>query len=316
MTDIYLSKKSKIRIAVFLFIVLVFYGFSFFYLFVAHNILASIVYIFGLFIFFHFLSLDIKKIKKLYVFCAILLITIVGIWYLWTFNLDLNVFLICAILLLNMSLFFLFDWLRVLEFKSASYFLRWGYIFTLLITTAYSFALVWMFQKFPFTCEWLRSASNKMRVFIEKPFSFWSTKIVENQTWDSSIYTGSTLDDKIKNILSDVKDVNILVGSWNTLEPIIFQINQWKTDTIDQIVLQQESYSIKVCEILLEEINNKYGLKEFRLSVILLSYFLLFGFVRIAIFIISFVSFIIFKILYLFGLYKITKQTKEVNDIT
>jgi hypothetical protein len=95
------------------------------------------------------------------------------------------------------------------------------------------------------------------------------------------------LDNKFQSALLKAKDVEVLPDLGNDLSPIIWQFNEWKDLAVDQIMMQQESYNSGMCDMLLEEINAKYNLKEFKLSAILLTYLLLFGFVRVAIFIMS-----------------------------
>jgi len=73
-----------------------------------------------------------------------------------------------------------------------------------------------------------------------------------------------------------VKDEQVIPDPTNDLSPIVWQFDEWKNSAIDQIMNQQESYSAGMCDMLLEEINTKYNKTEFRLSVILLSYLLLF----------------------------------------
>jgi hypothetical protein len=51
------------------------------------------------------------------------------------------------------------------------------------------------------------------------------------------------------------------------------------------------------------------------LSAILLTYLLLFGFVRVAIFIMSLIWFVAFKILYILWLYKVKGVIKQVKEI-
>jgi len=52
-----------------------------------------------------------------------------------------------------------------------------------LITISYSVALIGMFQKFPFTCQGLQDASNKLIYFVEKPFNF----SVDNENTDINL---------------------------------------------------------------------------------------------------------------------------------
>ena len=235
-------------------------------------------------------------------------------------NWDANIWLIVSIVVLNWSLFALFTSLNVIQFSSISYFLRGGYIFTLFITTTYSIALIGMFQEFPFTCEWLQWASDKLIEFVEKPFTF-SVITIDSLKWDlildkENLDESVIMDAKVKSALLFAKDTDVQVESDNMWTPIVFQFNEWKAGAVDQIMSQQESYSVGMCDMLLEEINAKYDLNEFKLSAILLTYLLLFGFVRVAFFIMSFIWFLVFKILYWIGLYKIEKVEKTVDEIT
>lgn len=175
-----------------------------------------------------------------------------------------------------------------------------------------------MFRQFPFTCEWLREASNKLVEFVEKPFMLSAKKlsisedILKDQKNDIQI---QIVDQKIENVVLWVKDVEILVDSGSIFYPIVGKINLWKTNTVDQIIADQENYSDSMCDILLTEINEKYRVKQFGVSAIMLTYFLLFGFIRLAFFIMSFIWFLLFKLLYFFWLYKINKIKKEVYEI-
>jgi hypothetical protein len=80
-------------------------------------------------------------------------------------------------------------------------------------------------------------------------------------------------------------------------------------------LVDQKSYSQGICNILLQEINEKYMLKEVWLSAVMLIYFLLFGFIRLAIFVMSFIWFLLFKLLYWCWVYKIEKIQAEVLEI-
>lgn len=312
MINFVLNNKRKIRIAVFVLWSLISYLLLFFNLFGAHDVLWSVVFIFLLYISFHFMSLDVSFIKRRYMLLVLTSFTIIGISFLLISNWESNVWLILSVILLNTSLYALFDLLKMISFNSIWFFLRWWYVFTLLITISYSIALIGMFQKFPFTCQGLQDASNKLIYFVEKPFNF----SVDNEdmviNWDK---TWNIIDETVQGALLKVKDEEVIPDPTNDLSPIVWQFNEWKSSAIDQIMNQQESYSVGMCDMLLEEINTKYNKTEFRLSVILLSYLLLFWFVRVAIFIMSLIWFLSFKILYWLWFYKIEKVKKLVKEI-
>lgn len=305
--------KVMIRTISFVWLVLVAYGFTIFYLFASHDIFGSIVCIFFLFIFYHFMSLDIKKFKMKYVFLILLSLTILDIAVLLLSNWEVNIWLVLSVIILNGALFVLSIYLKSKHFNSISYFMRWWYIFTLFVTTAYSFALIGMFQKFPFTCEWLQGASHKLIDFVETPFTFSIDKLGSINA--ESEVNNSAIDEKVTDALLKAKDTPVVVDTGTLWAPIISQFNEWKSNSVDQILWQQKSYSLWVCDMLLDGINAKYDFKEFRLSAILLIYLLLFGFVRVAFLIMSLIWFLSFEILYWVGLYKIIKIKKEVNEI-
>ena len=306
-----IKNKVKIRTISFVLLSLLAYGFTIFYLFASHDIFGSIVCLFFLFVLFHFMSLDIKKFKSKYMILILLSLTIVVISILLLSNWGSNMWLIAAVVSLNSALLALFFSLKSIQFKSMFYFLRWWYIFTLFITTTYSVALMWMFQEFPLTCEGLQWASDKLIEFVETPFTF----SVDTIDFIRGEWSEDILDIKVTDVLLKAKETEVIADSGSMWAPIMIQFNEWKSNSVDQIIWQQESYSLGMCDMLLDEINAKYNLQEFKLSAILLIYLLLFGFVRVAFLIMSLAWFIIFKLLYLLWLYKIIKIKKEVYEI-
>jgi len=318
MSDFLKNKKQKIRFYVFLSLVIVSYFFVIFYLFRNSDILASIVWIFFLFIFFHFLSLDLEKIKKLHLFIVVSILILFDILLVLLFRWQINTWLIISIIILNMSFLALFYSLDSVEFSSLSHFMKWWYIFTFFITITYSFALIGMFKQFPFTCDWLKEASNQLVDFVERPFILSTKKISVQEEMSQNEQNGiqtKIVDQKIENVVLWVKNVEIFADSGSVFYPLVSKFNLWKTKTIDQIILDQENYSASICDMLLTEINEKYKLKEFGISAILLTYLLLFGFIRLSFFIINSIWFLLFKLLYLMWLYKIHKVKVEVNKI-
>jgi hypothetical protein len=116
-------------------------------------------------------------------------------------------------------------------------------------------------------------------------------------------------------LISNINDVDISSSEWSSENPIINKINEFKAGTIDQILADKSEYSEWVCDLLLDEINSILANDWVKWSVILLSYFLLYWFIRIAIFVMSWVAFILFKILYRCKVYKIAETTKKVDEI-
>ncbi len=304
-----LTHKISPRLIVFAILTSISYILSIIYLFEIHDLLWSITCVFITFILFHFLFIDIKKIKQKYF--ILLLITIIlleiCLWLIiWWIN---NIRIVLALISFNWAIWALYFSLEMLDFSSISYFTRWWFIFTMFISITYSIAVVWIFQEFPFTCQWLNDASNKLYEFIEAPFSIFKNKsLQDDKFWKDKKHS-------IYSIITNIWDLKLSSKINNKSNPIIERFNKFKFQTIDQIMADQSEYNDWVCDLLLNEINTILENNGIKISVILLSYFLLYWFIRIAIFIMSGIAFIIFKILYWCKVYKIEKVTINVDEI-
>ena len=307
--------KYKIRTYIFFFLVCISYFFAIFYLFWNHDIFASIIAMFFLYIFSHFLAIDYKDLKIKYVIFFVLILVLIDTALFLFFSLDINIWLILSLLIYTSSLIILFYSLNSIGFNSISYFSRWGYLFTLVITIAYSFTLIWMFQHFPFTCEWLKSATNKLIEFIEKPIIAPIKKIQKTFSWNKKYLEESNMNIQVEEMLLWVQWIQISSQPNTAFDSMVKKINNWKENNIDQLLIDQKSYSQDICNILLQDINEKYMLKEVWLSAVMLIYFLLFGFIRLTIFVMSFIWFLLFKLLYRCWIYKIKKTKIEIFEI-
>jgi len=315
-----LMKKISRRCAIFMILTTISYFLSIIYLFAFHDIFGSIVCIFTTFILFHFLFIDIKNIKFSYFLIVLLSLFLLEISCIIVFWWTLNIWIILAVFFYNCSFGALFFLLWIVDFNSISYFTKWWFIFTVGITIMYSVAFIWMFRYFPFTCDWLRGATSKLYEFIEKPFvmslSKWELEESED-IWDIEKEEKSEkIRNNLYNIVDDLNGIDIVMNDDdNMFSPYVNSFYEIKQNSIQQVLSDQSDYSDFVCNALLERINSIFNSDNFKWSVILLSYLLLYWFIRIAFFIMSGIAFIIFKILYRCRVYKIAQTTKKVDDI-
>lgn len=300
-----LFKKISIRCLIFIILTFASYSLSLLYLFGLHDILWSITFIFLTFIFFHFLFIDIENMNLRYFILILACLCIIEIPLFMICWWELNIRIILALLVFNWAIWMLFYSLKMIDFNSIWYFTRWWYIFTLCIAIMYSVAFVWMFQSFPFTCQWLNDASGKLFEFVEKPFA-----MIKNKKTEKS----SKFEENVSKLINDINETSISY-EWESDNKLVKKINEFKASTIDQILLDKNEYSEGVCDLILDEINTILANDWVKRSVILLSYFLLYWFIRIAIFVMSGIAFIIFKILYRCKVYKISETTKKVYEI-
>lgn len=304
-----LFKKITIRGLIFMIFTFGSYVLSIIYLFWLHDILWSITFIFLTFIFFHFLFIDLKNMNIRHFILILACLCAIEIPLFFILKREINARIILSLLMLNWAIWALFYSIEMINFNSIGYFTRWWYIFTLCISIMYSIAFVGMFQSFPFTCQWLDDASSKLFEFVEKPFVMIKNRKAEKTDNPNSF------EKNVSNLISNINDVDISSSEWSSENPIINKINEFKAGTIDQILADKSEYSEWVCDLLLDEINSILANDWVKWSVILLSYFLLYWFIRIAIFVMSWVAFIIFKILYRCKVYKIAETTKKVDEI-
>ena len=304
-----LFKKITIRGLIFMILTFGSYVLSIIYLFWLHDILWSITFIFLTFIFFHFLFIDLKNMNIRHFILILACLCAIEIPLFFILKREINARIILSLLMLNWAIWALFYSIEMINFNSIGYFTRWWYIFTLCISIMYSIAFVGMFQSFPFTCQWLDDASSKLFEFVEKPFA-----MIKNRKSEKTDNPNS-FEKNVSNLISNINDVDISSSEWSSENPIINKINEFKAGTIDQILADKSEYSEWVCDLLLDEINSILANDWVKWSVILLSYFLLYWFIRIAIFVMSWVAFIIFKILYRCKAYKLVKKTKIVNEL-
>ncbi|MBU0626321.1 hypothetical protein KKG31_04155 [Patescibacteria group bacterium] len=84
---------------------------------------------------------------------------------------------------------------------------------------------------------------------------------------------------------------------------------------IQQVQEENVSASTGICDYLLGKVNEKFGLPEYRVSLVLLLFLLLYPFIRIVFRVMSFIAFVLFKLLYLTGVYKIKTETSVIEKI-
>lgn len=71
-----------------------------------------------------------------------------------------------------------------------------------------------------------------------------------------------------------------------------------------------------ICDYLLNKVNMEFGRPEFAASLILLLFLLLYPFVRIVFWVMSFIAYTIFKLCYLLGVYKVELHQEKIEKIT
>jgi len=80
------------------------------------------------------------------------------------------------------------------------------------------------------------------------------------------------------------------------------------TEFVKQVQQENVSTSTGICDYLMGKVNEKFGQPEYRVSVVLLLFLLLYPFIRLVFRVMSFIAFIVFKILYRAKAYAVKKE--------
>lgn len=283
------------------------YFWIFYYAFGLGTLRTSLLFVLAFFVCFHLFYIPISKISIRYLAGALLILSIVEWVSIWRSH-----YLIGAgICVINAGIWTLAYHLQdetqnKIKFNSRSYFNIGWYIFTVFITIGYSLLLLWFYPKFPRSCQDLSNASNRVVDAFTQPVTNGAKKITIN--------TQNFRNTRVSDIISAGKTVSLQTTK-TSQSPLIQTINTWKKNLIDQALQDNNTVSMGICDYLLTAVNKIYDKPAFLTSIVILLFLLLYGFVRIVFYVMSFLWFIIFQILKLMGVYKKIRIMKEVTEI-
>jgi hypothetical protein len=304
MTSQFISKKVRRRFVIISAITILFYWIFIYLLFFLKEVFQSLIFLFLFFLVFHFFFIELKNYKKKYFLIWLFMFSVwesLILWFeIWQYLASLWIFNIWIIILisdLDIPL------KQRISFNTISYFSIWWYLFTITTAITYSFALVWMYSQFPFNCNNLSSASDRIIWIFTQPLEKWIDKVNEIKN-----NTQQLLQDSLeKIIMKDMpKNVDLNISDF---------IVEYKQILIDQVIQDNSSINLWICEYILSEINKRYDKPVFQFSSILLMYLLFYPFLRIIYWIISLIWSVIFQLLFFLKVYKIEKIQKEIEEL-
>ncbi len=292
---------------IFLWLVLIAYGLIFFRLFWQFLVIESMIYVMLFFVFFHFFYLEIRKLPIKYFLGVMLVATAIQWLFIWYANillvlsmLAINIWIVCLAWFLQWESYGKLTW------SSLWYFNVGWYIFTVFITIGYSLFVLWYYEKFPFTCQDLSNASNRVITIFTNPV----TSSVEKMKSD----TESFFTTKVKDITTIGQNISLEANQSNA-SIIAQKFNTFKKNLIDQTLKDSTTVNMGICDYILGEMNKIYGNPAFKASVILLMFLMLYGFIRIVFWVMTGIALVIFKILFVCKVYHIKTVLKEAEDI-
>jgi hypothetical protein len=191
-----------------------------------------------------------------------------------------------------------------------------GYIFTVYMTIGYSLVLLSFYNQFPFSCEDLSRVSNQGIDIFAGPLKLGIQQASALKKDSEKLFTSKIKD--VIDIKSLVSSPSVLSGdtSGNIIEnPIIATLNTYKKNLIDQAIADNHTVNMGICDYVLKAINEKYQDPRFLTSVVVLLFLLLYGFIRIVFYVISFIGLILFKLSFLFGIFHTEKKMEEIEVV-
>ncbi|MCX6823623.1 MAG: hypothetical protein NT085_00645 [candidate division SR1 bacterium] len=283
------------------------YALLFSTLFMNFLVLQSMIYVLVFFLFFHFFYLEIRKFPIKYLLIIMLIVSIFGGLFIGYSHF----FLILSVWCINAGIVMLARYLQgeshdKIKFSSINYFNVGGYIFTVFITLGYSFFVLGYYAKFPFTCQNLSDASNRVINIFTRPVVAGVTKV---KTDTSTFFTT-----KVKDIAIIGQDISLQTKQSN-YSLIVQKFNLFKKNLVDQTLKDNTMVNMGICDYLLGQMNQIYNNPAFKTSVILLMFLLLYSFVRIVFWVMTGIAFVIFKVLFALKAYRVHTEMKEVEDL-
>lgn len=278
-----------------------------FEIFFKHNIINSLIGLLVFFVVFQFFYLDIYLKDNKKTTLSILIITLIEIIAL---NFFWNWIMIIGLIVMNWTIFYLSTILEKtanesIKFKETDYFLAGGYIFTLGLTIAYSFFIIGVYNKFPFSCDDLNKNAWKVVEAVLNPLHISWLKIED--TWEP------TKEIKVNDLLSIGKIINIESDVWKITPLENFKLR--KNELITKTLAENKELNQGVCEYSLNKLEMKMKNTDFQIGVIMLMTAISYPFLRIAIRIMSWVCMILFRILQKCKWYSVEKMMVEIEKI-
>lgn len=88
-----------------------------------------------------------------------------------------------------------------------------------------------------------------------------------------------------------------------------------KTNVREGFLTTQKTINTKVCEAIVGQLKAVYQNPVFQIGVVFGLYLLLYGVIRLLVWIITIVSYVLFWLMRLFGAYRIEKRLVEVEEV-
>lgn len=288
------EQNNKIRFIIFLVLASVLYFVFFYELFLAKRALVAGLLFCIFFIVLPFLAIDLRKVKKIWIYWTIFFVGLILSMLLPQNNWQTVIALWISLLGTAWLLRYLWEYFsEVRKVARFQYFSRTGYWFTMIMTIMFGFALLGMNSSFPFSCDQIWNRSDKIIQTSTNPLSLWSS-----QQGDAQKLPLPKKEEKSEF------ETELSKLWWNL-----------RTNVRWGLVDTQKTINFKVCSVVLEQLTKLYQNPVFQIAAIFAIYLLLYWVVRLLVWVITILGYCCFLILKRCKVYKKKKILVEVDEI-
>ena len=291
--------KQNIRFLFFSICSLVTYGLVIRKLFRKEEFLFSWILFCILFIELIFLAIDVRGVKKRIMWWGLIILWIIScllvphpVWQ-----------VITAIWLSLITIGFLLVFLRsyfndVRKINWLTYFTSGWYIFTLLTSITFWFAILWINTKFPFECDQISHINDNL-LKTSWLFSNWLEREEEKPLIQIDLWNG------VENFEWEDNNSTIIKEARNAL----------KENMVDWFIETKDVINNKVCEAIVSEIDQIYQNPVFQVGAVFWIYLLFYWVIRIFVRVVTIIWYVIFTIVRILWLYKVEKKEWIIEDV-
>ena len=291
--------KHNIRFVFFSISSLITYILCMWNLFWKEEFLISWVLFCVLFIELIFLSIDVRGIAKKVMWWVLFII-----WVVFSLLVPHPVWqVITAVWLSLITIGYLLVFLRwyfknVRKIDWLNYFTRWGYIFTLLTSITFWFAILWINTKFPFQCDQISSINETLLKNTTSWLFFWDKDEEEVAIFE--------IEKNMEEIKWESSEDTTLIAEARSV---------FKENMVDWFIETKNSINNKVCEAIVSQIDQIYQNPVFQVGAVFWIYLLFYWVIRVIVRAITIIWYIIFTIVRVLWLYNIEKKEAIVEEV-
>ena len=291
--------KQNIRFLFFSICSLITYILVIWKLFRKEEFLVSWILFCILFIELIFLSIDIRGVKKRIMRWGLIILGILSCllvpYPVWQ--------VITSIWLSLITIGYLLVFLRwyfnnVRKINWLTYFTRGWYIFTLLTSITFWFAILWINTKFPFECNQISHINDNL---LKTSWWFSNDSEKKEEKWMFQI-----------DLWNDIEELE-----WEDENTTIIKEarNVFKENMVDWFIETKDVINNKVCEAIVSEIDQIYQNPVFQVGAVFWIYLLFYWVIRIFVRVVTIIWYVIFTIVRILWLYKVEKKEWIIEDV-